>query len=67
MPLAKFPRVHLVASGWYLDCSRGFVPNVEKPLYNNIVCFAPKIIELEEESEEDRNPAPLTNENEVCW
>jgi hypothetical protein len=41
MQLAKFPRVHLVAGGWYLDCSRGFVPDVEKYLYNNLVTSAP--------------------------
>ena len=32
MQLAKFSRMHLVAGGWYLDCYRGFVPNVENPL-----------------------------------
>jgi hypothetical protein len=26
MQIAKFPHVHLVADGWYLDCSHGFVP-----------------------------------------
>ena len=31
MPLLKFPHVHLLAGGWYLDYSRGFVPEVENP------------------------------------
>jgi hypothetical protein len=50
---AKFPHVHLVASGWYLDYSRGFVPEVEGVLYNTTVSSAPKVIELEREPEED--------------
>jgi hypothetical protein len=37
MQLAKFPHVHLEAGGWYLDCSRGFVPDVEESLYNSLV------------------------------
>ena len=65
MQLVKFPRVHLVDGGWYLDCSRDFVPDVEKPLYNILICFVPKIIELEEEPEEPEeyeSLAPPTNE-----
>ena len=66
MQLTKFPRVHLVAGGWYLDCSCGFVPDVEEPLYNNLACSAPEVIELKEEPEEDENPAPPTNDKEVA-
>jgi hypothetical protein len=58
MQLAKFPRAHLVAGGWYLDCSRGFVPEAEEALYINLVSSAPEAIELEEEPEEEEKPAP---------
>ena len=66
MQLAKFSRVHLVAGGWYLDCSREFGPDIEEPFYNNLVCSTPEVIELEEEPEEDENPAPPTNEKMVA-
>jgi hypothetical protein len=58
MELAKFPRAHLVAGGWYLDRSRGFVPEFEEALYSSLVSSTPEVIKLEEESEEDENPAP---------
>jgi hypothetical protein len=58
MQLAKFPRAHLVVGGWYLDCSRGFVPEVEEALYSSLESSAPEVIELEEEAEEDENPGP---------
>ena len=64
MQLAKFPPVHLVAGGWYLDCSRGFVPDVEESLYNSLVTSAPEVIELEEEPEEE-NPAPQSIQKDV--
>ena len=66
MQLAKFPRVHLVASGWYLDCSIGFVLDVEEPLYDTLASFAPEVIELEEEPEEVENLAPPTNDKKVA-
>ena len=66
MQLAKFPRVHLVAGGWYFDCSHGFVLDVEKPLYNSLASSAPEVIELVEEPEEDKNSAPPTNYKEVA-
>jgi hypothetical protein len=65
MQLVKFPLVHLVASGWYLDCSRGFVSDVEETLYNNLVSSIPEVIELEEKAEEN-NQAPPSNEKEVA-
>jgi hypothetical protein len=65
MQLAKFPSAHLVAGGWYLDCSRGFVPEGEEALYSSLVASAPEVIELEEEPEEDVNPAPPTIVKEV--
>jgi len=65
MQLAKFPRAHLVAGGWYLDCSRGFVPEAEEALYSSLVASAPEVIELEEEPEEDASPAPPTTVKEV--
>jgi hypothetical protein len=65
MQLAKFPRAHLVAGGWYLECSRGFIPEAEEPLFNNLVSSAPEVIELEEEPEEDESPAPPTIIKEV--
>ena len=65
MQLAKFPRVHLAACGWYLDCSCGFVPKAEEPLYSTLVSSSPQVIELEEGPEEDENPAPPTVVKEV--
>ena len=65
MQVAKFPHVHLLAGGWYLDCSRGFVPDAEAYLYNSLVTSAPEVIELEEEPEED-NPAPPSHEKDVA-
>jgi hypothetical protein len=64
MQLAKFPLVHLVAGDWYLDCSRGFVLDVDETLYNSLVNSTPKVIELEEEPKED-NQAPPSNKKEV--
>ena len=64
MQLAKFPPVHLVAGGWYLDCSCGFVPDVEESLYNSLVTSAPEVIQLEEEPEEE-NPPPQSIQKEV--
>ena len=66
MQLVKFPRVHLVVGGWYLDCYRGFVPDVEEPLYNNLVSSAPEDFELEDEPGEDENLAPPTNDKDVA-
>ena len=65
MQLAKFPHVHLVAGGWYLDCSRGFVPDVEESLYNSLLTFVPELVELEEEPEED-NPALQSIKKDVA-
>ena len=65
MQVAKFPHVHLLAGGWYLDCSRGFVPDAEADLYNSLVTSAPEVIELEEEPEED-NPTPPSHEKDVA-
>jgi len=56
----------LGAGGWYLDCSCGFVPDIEKPLYNSLVCSAPEVIELNEEPKEYENAAPPTNDKEVA-
>jgi hypothetical protein len=53
MQVAKFPHVHLEAGGWYLDCSRGFVPDEEESLYTSLVTSAPEVLELEEEPEEE--------------
>jgi hypothetical protein len=65
MQVAKFPHVHLEGGGWYLDCSRGFVPEEEESLYTTLVSFAPEVIELEEEPEEDM-PAPQSIEKDVA-
>ena len=64
MQIAKFPHAHLVAGGWYLDCSRGFVPEVEESLYNSLVDTAPEVIEFEEEPEEE-TPVPQPIEKDV--
>ena len=66
MQLVKFLCVHLVIGGWYLDCSRGFVLDVEEPLYSIFASSTPEVIELEEEPEEDENLAPPTNDKEVA-
>ena len=58
MQITKFPRAHLVEGAWYLDCSRGFVPEAEEALYTSLVSAAPEVIQLEEEPEEDENLAP---------
>ena len=60
MQITKFPHPHLVAGGWYLDCSRGFVPESEEVLYSDLVSSAPEVIELEEEPEEEEIPPPPT-------
>ena len=66
MQLVKFPCVHLVAGGWYLDYSCGFVPDVEEPLYNCLASSIPEVFELEEELKEDENPAPPSNDKDVA-
>jgi hypothetical protein len=63
MQAAKFPHVHLEAGGWYLDCSRGFVPDEEESLYSSLVSSAPDVIELEEEPD---MPAPQSIEKDVA-
>jgi len=62
--VANFPHVHLVAGGWYLDCSRGFVPKVEIFFYNTFVSSAPHVIELEGKPEED-NSAPPSKKKDI--
>ena len=57
LQVQKFPQAHLLAGAWYLDCSRGFVPDVERGLYDILVGTAPEVIEFEEEPEEEI-PAP---------
>ena len=63
MQLTKFSRVHLVAGGRYLDCSRGFVPKVEEVIYNNLVSCTPEVIELEEEPEKNIPALPPTEKD----
>jgi hypothetical protein len=63
MQAAKFPHVHLEAGGWYLDCSRGFVPDEEESLYSSLVSSAPDVIELEKEPD---MPAPQSIEKDVA-
>ena len=63
MQLAKFPRAHLVGGGWYLDCSRGFVPEAEEALFSSLVSTAPEVIELDEEPEElEEEPPTIVKE-----
>ena len=66
MQLEKFSCLHLMAGGWYLDCSHGFVLDVEEPFYNSLASFALEVIKLEEEPEEYENPAPPTNHKEIA-
>ena len=58
LQITKFPHPHLLAGGWYLDCSRGFVPEAEESLYSSLVSSGTEVLELEEEPEEDHNPPP---------
>ena len=41
--VSKFSESHLQAGGWYLDCSGGFVPEEEKPLFSSLVSSAPEV------------------------
>ena len=66
MQLVNFPCVHLVAGGWYLDYSRGLVPDVENPLYINLICVAHEVNKLEGVPEEDKNPTPHIIQKEVA-
>jgi hypothetical protein len=65
MEITKFPCADLVASGWYLDCSCGFVTEAEEPFYNSLVSSTPEVIKLEEELEEDEKLAHPTIVKEV--
>ena len=44
LQVAKFSESHLQAGGWYLDCSFGYVPPEEKPLFSSLVSSAPEEI-----------------------
>jgi hypothetical protein len=57
--------VHLEVGGWYLDCTREFVPDEEESLYINLVSSAHEVIELEEEPEEDMH-APRSIDKDVA-
>ena len=60
--IANFPRSHLMAEGWYLDYSSGFVPIEEKPLYDIIVSGAPdEVVHVELDIEEIKPPPPPFN------
>ena len=56
----KFPEAHLHAAGWYLDCSIGFVPGEEKPLFASLVNSAPEeyIVTFEEPDIVELPPPP---------
>ena len=56
----KFPESHLQAGGWYLDCSGGFVPGEEKPLFASLVSSAPEenIVTFEEPDIVELPPPP---------
>ena len=60
MQITKFPHLHLVASGWYLDYSRGFVPEATETFYSSLTLFGPELIKLEDEPEEDDYPIAPT-------
>ena len=57
---SKFPESHLQAAGWYLDCSAGFVPVEEKPLFDSLVTSAPEdnIVTFEEPDTVEIPPPP---------
>jgi hypothetical protein len=65
MQVVKFPPSHLKECGWYLDCSRAYVPDEEEAFYNNLVNSSPDVIELDEEPEEP-TPAPPSVEKDVA-
>jgi hypothetical protein len=60
LQVAKFSEAHLQAGGWYLDCSFGFVPPEEKPLFSSIVSGAPEdiIVPFEEPDVVELAPPP---------
>ena len=58
MQIVKFPEAHLVAGGWYLECSRGYVPKEEEDLYNSLVRSAPDVCDVVEEPDEDVDVEP---------
>jgi hypothetical protein len=65
MQVAKFPLSHLKACGWYLDCSRAFVPDEEESLYGSLVNSGPDVIELDEGPDEP-TLAPPSVEKDVA-
>ena len=65
MQVVKFPPSHLKECGWYLDCSRAYVPDEEEALYNSLVNSGLDVIELDEEPEEP-TPAPPSVEKNVA-
>ena len=56
----KFPKSHLHAGGWYLDCSRGFVLGEEKLLFPSLVSSGPdeNIVTFEEPDIVELLPSP---------
>ena len=65
MQVAKYPTSHLEACGWYLDCSRAFVPDEEEAHYGNLVNSGPDVIELDEDPDEP-TLAPPSVEKDVA-
>ena len=47
-----------MAGGWYLECSRGYVPKEEEDLYNSLVRSAPDVCDVVEEPDEDVDVEP---------
>ena len=65
MQVAKFPHVHLVAGCWYLDYSRGFVPEAKADFYNTLVSSDPEVVELEELEEDTPVPLSIEKDNTI--
>ena len=65
MQIVKFPVAHLLAGGWFLECSRGYVPKEEDDLYNKLVRSAPDVCDVVEELDEDVDVDPPATEKVV--
>ena len=54
----KYPSSHLMVTGWYLDCSGGFVPTLEEALHQSLTQTTPvEMVDLEEPDESQEQPS----------
>ena len=65
MQIVKFHVAHLLAGGWYLECSCGYMPKEEEDLYNSLVRSAPDVCDIVEELDKDVDVEPPPTESVV--